>query len=111
MSPARIAADTDALNSPALKHAAQEIKHAIDAYVSGVSGVGQVVLHQRHSDLDEYVVKLVKEAPEITKSLLSMVERASNGDVGATKDMAEFFKKAEEDNVTESTNTNPGTHH
>ncbi|XVV13939.1 hypothetical protein ACQP2X_06165 [Actinoplanes sp. CA-131856] len=111
MSPARVGASTEDLNSPALRHAAQEIKQAIEAYEAGVSGVGQVVLHQRNSDLDEYVVQLVTQSPEITKSLLAMIERAAHGDVGATKEMADFFAKAEEDNVTESTNGPSTTHH
>lgn len=97
-----VGVDTEALNSPALRHAAQQIKAAIERYEAGVAGVGQVVLHQRNSDVDEYVTKLVKNAPETTKGLLMMIQRAGEGDVGAAKDMADFFEKVEESATAEA---------
>ncbi|GLY93146.1 hypothetical protein [Actinoplanes sp. NBRC 103695] len=97
-----VGVDTEALNSPALRGAAEQIKAAILAYETAVANVGQVVLHHRNSDLDEYVTQLVTQAPETTKGLLVMIERASEGDVGATKDMADFFAKVEESATAEA---------
>lgn len=98
----QVGVDTEALNSPALRSAAEQIKAAIAAYESAVAGVGQVVLHHRNSDLDEYVTQLVTQAPETTKGLLMMIQRAGEGDVSATQDMADFFEKVEESAAAEA---------
>jgi hypothetical protein len=111
MSPARIAADTDRLNSAALRHAAREIQHAVRAFESGVAGVGQVVLHQRNSELDRYVTRLVTEVPAITTMLFSLIGRAGQGDAAATADMANFFEDAEELNLVTAGGGYPGAHH
>jgi hypothetical protein len=110
VSASRVGADTEALDNPSLRSAAEQIKTAIQAYEAGVAGVGQVVLHHRNSDVDEYVTKLVTQAPQTTKGLLTMIQRAGEGDVGAAKDMADFFAKVEESATTEAGaggNTNP----
>ncbi|MFF5075644.1 hypothetical protein ACFY36_01220 [Actinoplanes sp. NPDC000266] len=111
MSPARIAADTEKLNSRALQHAALEIRRTIGTYESGVAGVGPVVLHQRDSELDKYVTRLITEVPTTTRMLLSLIDRACVGDAGATGDMAAFFERGEELNVVEARGGDFGTHH
>ncbi|MFG1610225.1 hypothetical protein [Actinoplanes sp. NPDC049265] len=110
MSPYRIAADTELINNPTLRHAAEQIRKAIETYDRDVAGVGQVVLHDRESDVDEYVVDLIRQAPEVTRNLLAMIERAANGDVGAARDMADFFAKAEEEHVVQASTGTITTH-
>ncbi|MEV4759504.1 hypothetical protein AB0J86_31030 [Micromonospora sp. NPDC049559] len=95
----RLGADTERITSPALRQAEEEIGDAIERYTDGLARVGKVVLHERKSDLDQYVRQLVTESPEATTALLELVRRASQGDLGATSQLAEFLEKAEEENT------------